>query len=265
MGHPDDYRDEMERLTSQEADNVLSGVPTSAAAARGAVEALERLRGELLVVPEPEVAQRHIAAMRAAARSDSLHEGGIPMRRRNRKRLASLALAATLVLGAGIAAALTLPDQASDEAKERVADVQPPSQGPSNDGSSNADEASAHGKAVSAVARDDSTKGCEHGRAVSEAASSKAADNRQNDGDHLGACGPNEKNKGNHSDGNNGNHGLGNNGNHGEKNDAGQGQSSGAGSETSNAGGKGNNLLPHGKDTAPGQVKDQTSEPPTGA
>jgi hypothetical protein len=268
MDGPGDYRIEMERLSSHEADRILSGDRPTTGAGRTASALVDALRAELLVVQDPDVARRHLGAMRAAAVPTTRNQGVIPMRVRARKRLASLALAASLILGAGIAGALTLPEQASDVAGERVFDVEPngPKPGNGDDEGSSSDVSSAHGKAVSAVAHDDSTKGCEHGRAVSAVASSKAADNRGNDGDHRGACGPSEKSNGNHAAGNNGNHGLandGSNGNHGTGNNGKgrdpQGQAGSAGGGSS-AAGNGKSAAPHGQETAPGQSKHEISE-----
>lgn len=272
MRHPDDYRDEMERLSSQEAEEILSGGPPSSAAARGADTAVKRLRSELLAPLPQGIEERHLAAMRAAAANAG--SIGDPMRKRTTRGVAALGLAATLVLGAGLAAALTLPEQASDVAKERVAELDPPV-GPGDGGQEepSAEASSDHGKAVSAVAKDDSTKGCDHGRAVSEVASSKAEDNRKNEGDHPGGCGPSQGNgaaasaakgsNGNHGQGNNGNHGAGDRGNRGVGNDGStktkdRGQYSDAGS--ADAGSNAKNELPHGLDTAPGQTKDDAAD-----
>ncbi len=92
------------------------------------------------------------------------------------RRVAVLGLAATLVMGAGIAAAITLPDQASNRAEEVVPEDLPPDiPGPAEP----ANEASEHGAAVSAAAHDDALEGCEKGQAVSDAASVKAAEHRR--------------------------------------------------------------------------------------
>ena len=267
MGHPDDYKDEMERLSSQEAEEVLSGKRPTTGAARGAAAVVDRLRTELLSQPSAGAQERHLLEMRAAAGSDESRRD--PMRTtKTRKGVASLGLAAALVLGASLAGALTLPEQASDVAKQRIEELQPPV-GPGNGGqdAAEAEDASDHGKAVSAAAHDDATEGCEHGRAVSGIASSKADDNRNNSGDHPGECGPNggngaaasaaKANNGNHGQGNNGNHGDGNNGN-GPASAGNRGQSSDAG--TADASDNGKNELPHGIDTAPGQAKDHTAE-----
>ena len=266
MQPPDDYRNEMDRLSSHEADRVLSGDPPASGPGRTAAALVETLRADLLIVQDPDVARRHLATMRAAAAASARDRVGIPMRPRARKRLASLALAAALILGAGIAGALTLPDRAPEVAKDRVFDVEPngPKPGKVDEGSSS-DDASSHGKVVSTIARDDSTRGCEHGRAVSEAASAKSADNRANEGGHRAACEPNQENKGNHGAGDKGKHGAGNKGNHGaENNGKGEprkGKPAVASSKgESKAGVNAKSAAPHGKETAPGQSKHEISE-----
>jgi len=169
MPRPDDYSDEMDRLSSDQ-DRVM-----------------ERIRGELLRPPAPEVAARHLAAMAAAvervAASAELGERRNAMRGFTRRRGVVLAAAAALALGAGLAAAVTLPDQASDRAEE-VQAAKPPKA----NGDRPSVQSSEHGQAVSALARDDSLRGCEHGRAVSDLASSKAGDNRNNDGPDHDPC-----------------------------------------------------------------------------
>lgn len=274
MRLPDDYRDEMDRLSSQDADEVLAGHRRGSGAARVAGAAADRLRQELLVTPSPEVAERHLAAMRAAL-SDPEIQGGSSMRVRARKRFATLGLAASLMLGAGIAAALTLPDTAAERAKENTADVEAP-QGPGNQGddaNTQSEIASEHGKAVSEAAKDDSTEGCEHGRAVSDLASSKADDNRKNHGDKPGDCGPSRGNgaAASAAKGDNGNHGQGNNGKAGQRGNAGGsngGGSSGNGGQGSDGKGpsaeqRGKSDLPHGREGAPGQTQDDSSETET--
>jgi hypothetical protein len=288
MRYPVDYMDEMERLSSQEADEILSGADPTTPLGANAAGTVQRLRNELLSQPPAATRQLHLAAMLAAARSG---EPGVSLvRSRPRKRAATLALAAALVLGAGIAGALTLPDQASEVARERVADLQPPGRGQADEGQEQLpDDSSAHGKTVSGVAHDDAVEGCEHGRAVSGAASSEASGHRSNQGDHPGACGPSEKSNGNHGEGSNGNHGLGNNGNHGEGDNGNHGlenngnhsegdngnhtgQSADTGEEVpGGGGGHGNSGQGNGPTTAPGQNKessdsDELPDPlPTGA
>jgi hypothetical protein len=172
----DDYRDEMDALSSEQVEAVISGrVPREPAAARAAT-LVEDLRDALREEPSPEVARAHLAAMAAAA-----EESGFTRSRRltmpavTRRRIGGLTLAATLVMGGGLAAAVTqpeLPDQASEEAWANVG------QGPEV-----ASEASAHGKAVAAVAQDPTLEGCQKGQAVAEVASSKADDHRQDEAD----------------------------------------------------------------------------------
>jgi hypothetical protein len=252
MSHLDDYRDEMERLSSQEAEEVLSGGRPTTGAARGAAAVVERLRTELLSPPPPSVEERHLFEMRAAAGPDEPRRD--PMRTNtHRKRFASLGLAAALVLGAGLAGAITLPEQASEVAKQRIEELQPPV-GPGEGGQDDVttQDASDHGKAVSALAQDDSLEGCEKGRAVSDLASSKADDNRKNEGDRPGPCGPNGGGGGASASANrgaNGNHGEGN---RGKGNDA-KDLTSKGGNRGATAGDNRKNDLPHGTETAPGK------------
>jgi hypothetical protein len=170
MRRPDDYSGEMNRSSSDE------------------IHVAERLRGALVKAPAPEVEAAHLVSMAAAvevvAAAAELKERGNDMRSFTKKRALVLAAAATLALGAGLAAAVTLPDQASDRAEEVQAAK--PAKTNGQDGPSVA--SSAHGQAVSDLARDDSTRGCEQGRAVSDLASSKAADNRNNDGPDHDPC-----------------------------------------------------------------------------
>jgi hypothetical protein len=167
-----DYSGEMDRVSSDEA------------------QVIERIRGSLLRAPTPEVAAAHMVAMATAAARNAapaeLEERGNDMRSFTKKRTVVLAAAAVLALGAGLAAAVTLPDQASDRAEQAQAEKAAGTNGqPSID-------SSAHGDAVSAVAHDDSVQGCEHGRAVSDVASSKAADDRNSDGPRHDPCEKND-------------------------------------------------------------------------
>ena len=130
----------------------------------------------------------------------------------------NLLVAATLVVGAGTAGAVTLPPEVPDAADEQVADLilvelppieesvpgeappeeelreEPPEEGEGaeEEGAS----ASAHGKAVSEVARDDSLQGCERGQAVAAIASSKSQGHRQDETDRPDPC-----SRGNHGNG----------------------------------------------------------------
>jgi hypothetical protein len=163
------------------------------------------------------------------------------MRNRARKRVAALGLAATLVLGAGIAAALTLPDQAADQAKENTAGLEVPKgegQGSQENGGTQSLTASEHGKAVSAAAQDDSLQGCEKGKAVSAIASSKAEDTRKNEPNGKDPCAANEgAGAGIQGASNAGGQGKSNAGGQGKSNAGGQGKSN-AGGQSSSAGGQ---------------------------
>jgi hypothetical protein len=253
MSHLDDYRDEMERLSSQEAEEVLSGGRPTTGAARGAAAVVERLRTELLSPPSPSVEERHLFEMRAAAGPDEPRRDPMRTNTHRKKRFASLGLAAALVLGAGLAGAITLPEQASEVAEQRIEELQPPV-GPGEGGQDDVttQDASDHGKAVSALAHDDSPEGCEKGRAVSDLASSKADDNRKNEGDRPGPCGPNGGGGGASASANrgaNGNHGEGNRGKGNDANDL----TSKGGNGGATAGDNRKNDLPHGTETAPGK------------
>ncbi|HEV3475535.1 MAG TPA: hypothetical protein VG602_09230 [Actinomycetota bacterium] len=157
-------------------------------------QVMDRLRGALLTAPAPEVAAAHLASMAAAAESVAgaagVEERGNAMRAFTGRRGVALAAAAALALGAGLAAAVTLPDEASERAEEVQAEKAAGTNG-QDDGPSV--QSSTHGDAVSAVAQDDSNRGCEHGRAVSDVASSKSADNRSSDGPKGDPCEKNEK------------------------------------------------------------------------
>ena len=137
-------------------------------------------------------------------------------------RLAWLVAGATLVLGAGIAAAVTLPDQASETATEAVSNAGP---------SGNSD----FGQAVSDTARDPSLQGCEKGRAVAAQATTKAAGHRQGQGPQDNPCGAGDETSG----------GSGHNGADGAPTGVGSGSGGpgggggGGGSQTGSGGGSG--------------------------
>jgi hypothetical protein len=261
MGSPDDYRDEMGRLSSRDAEEVLSGRQPEGVVAEAAMASATRLRKELLIAPSPEVAQRHLAAMRSAATSWSRTDTVVAMRKPIRRQLASLGLAAALMLGAGIAGALTLPETASEHLKQKLEDLQPPKPDtatgvPSVTNSAQPEAPNGHGKTVSDVAHDDATKGCEHGRAVSDLASSKADGHRQNQGENPDSCGPNEGQGGGASSGAHdakGTHGKSDDAHgksdaaHDAKGTHGQGDGPQSQSDTSH----GQNDSPHGKGASP--------------
>jgi len=254
MGQPDDYRDEMERLSSQEAEEVLSGGRPTTGAARGAAAVVERLRTELLSPPSPSVEERHLFEMRAAAGPDEPRRD--PMRTKPRKRFASLGLAAALVLGAGLAGAITLPEQASEVAEQRIEELQPPV-GPGEGGQDDVttQDASDHGKAVSAAAHGDSLQGCEKGKAVSVIASSKAEDNRKNEPNGKDPCAANEEAGA-------GIQGASNAGGQGKSNAGGQGKSNAGGQGKSNAGGQGKSNA--GQSSGARSQASSTGGPPEG-
>lgn len=175
MGLGDDYVDEMDALSPEQIDAVLSGRHPDPAAARAATLVAD-LRNTLVEEPSPQVAGRHVEAM-IAARVDPgrSRRSEIPVltSRRRKRGIGGLALAAVLVMGSGLAAAVTppgqpavtLPDQALDEAREDVGqDAQV------------ADEASAHGQAVTELAQDPTREGCDKGLAVAAVASSRAGE-----------------------------------------------------------------------------------------
>ncbi len=106
------------------------------------------------------------------------------MRLVTRRRLAGVALAATLVLGAGIATAITLPERVAERAKEVV----PTNVPPETPGAQKPPDQASHGEAVRTIARDSSLKGCEKGQAVAAVASAKAADVRNNPAKEIDPC-----------------------------------------------------------------------------
>jgi hypothetical protein len=181
MRHPGDYRDEMDRLDPRTVDAALEGRETGEPALDRAAKLVADVRHVLLAPPGPETLARHVAAMTAAARSAD--RGYRPVRRAGRPRrrgLRGVALAAALVVGAGVAGAVTLPDQASDPAEEAVAGEH----GGAETGLEPAGEPaeqSAHGQEVADVAHDDSLQACEKGQAVSDVADSKADGHRNDD------------------------------------------------------------------------------------
>jgi hypothetical protein len=187
MGPVDDYGDEMDALSTDQVEAVLSGrVPGMPVAARAAA-LVEDLRVALREEPSPEVTRAHLAAMVAAA-----EESGFTRSRRSRlpavarRRMGGLAVAATLAIGGGLSAAAIqqeLPEEAGGRAWESV--------GPGAEVAEvakMAQEVSAHGKAVAAVAQDPSLEGCQKGQAVAAVASSKAAEHRRDDTDRPDPC-----------------------------------------------------------------------------
>jgi len=167
MGVFDDYQDDMDRLSPRDIEAILSGRDVEDPGAEAFAALVKDMRRDLLEDPAPVVAARHLAAIKEAAREaegqsavSTQTRRRLWMRIRGQRRAAALAAGATLALGAGIAAAVTLPDQASDTAKEAVSNA-------NGDASTNAE----HGKAVSDTARNTSLQGCEKGQAVADQAS----------------------------------------------------------------------------------------------
>jgi hypothetical protein len=177
----DDYQDEMDMLSPDEIDGLLSGrAPANPAGARLAGLVVD-LRRNLREEPAPDVAGAHVAAMVAAAGDQLPETRRSRMRVLTKRRIGGVALAATLILGGGLAAAVTLPEQAAEEAWEAV-----------GQGQELAAEASAHGKAVSEVAQDPTLDGCEKGQAVAAVASSR--EERQEDAERPNPCAQAEDN-----------------------------------------------------------------------
>jgi len=168
-----DYQDEMDRVDPRLIEAALRGRETGEPALDRAALLVADLRLVLLEGSLPEAAG-HLEAMAVAARDEARGSTSVLSKRRavRHRRLASMPLAAALVLGAGLAwGAGTLPEPASDRAEEAVAAAQERRNG-ETDGTQAPEEAG-HGEDVSAIARDDSLQGCEKGMAVSELAGSK--------------------------------------------------------------------------------------------
>jgi hypothetical protein len=190
MDPSDDYGDEMfRRLTAERADAIVEGRGRSDdPQAMDLSAVLEDLRLELLEEPSPTVADRHLAAMAAASRASAVEgltsepagRNAMSMKPavfrkpklvRGRLRVAVVGLAACFVLFGGLAVAGALPEAAQDavaDAAELVGFDLP------GGSSERGEEASEHGRAVSEVATSEELSGCEKGMAVAEVASSKA-------------------------------------------------------------------------------------------
>jgi hypothetical protein len=186
MGPQDDYQGEMDRVDPRLIEATLQGRETGEPALDRAALLVADLRRVLIEETPPEAAG-HLEAMAVAARDEVRGSAPVLSNRRaaRRRRLASMPLAAALVLGTGLAwGAGTLPEPASDRAEEAVAAAQERS-----DAGTEAEEVTEvtegpeganHGEEVSAVATDDSLQGCRKGMAVSEVAGSKG--NKQGPG-----------------------------------------------------------------------------------
>lgn len=187
MGLFDDYQDEVERLSPEEIEAVLSGEDDSS---RPLATLIQDVRVVLLENPAPEIAARHLAAMAQAAAQSKPRLDAVPAssnrsrRTFPRRRASALVLAAALLLVAGIAAAVTLPKQAAQPDQDTVPSMAPSLAPVPEDPSS----ASNHGQAVSDVATDPTLKGCEKGQAVADVASAKAAEKRKNASQENDPC-----------------------------------------------------------------------------
>ncbi|MGH2654383.1 MAG: hypothetical protein ACRDHV_08555 [Actinomycetota bacterium] len=176
----------MDRVDPRLIEAALQGRETGEPALDRAALLVADLRRVLIEETPPEAAG-HLEAMAVAARDEVRGSAPVLSNRRaaRRRRLASMPLAAALVLGTGLAwGAGTLPEPASDRAEEAVAAAQERS-----DAGTEAEEVTEvtegpkganHGEEVSAVATDDSLQGCRKGMAVSEVAGSKG--NKQGPG-----------------------------------------------------------------------------------
>jgi hypothetical protein len=157
-----DYGDEMDREDPRLIESALSGRQTGEPALDRAARVVADLRRVLLEEPSPEAASRHLGAMLSTARSR-----GSSVLSRRRRRIASLPLAAVLVLGAGLSwGAVGISERPPGEV-DGTQGAKPVADTLGQDG--------AHGEDVSAVAQDDSLQGCEKGQAVSEVASANGS------------------------------------------------------------------------------------------
>jgi hypothetical protein len=184
MDRGSDYTEEMDGLTPEEVDDMLAGREVDDPVGSRLSGLVRELREELLSELEADDARRHVAAMveTLGGKPAMNSPRRLSMAALTRNRMTLLGVAATLALGMGVAAAVTLPEQASDRAEEVVGSLphpQPTGTGPPS--GIPPEDANDHGEAVSETAQDDSLEGCEKGRAVSGVASSKAADHRQDD------------------------------------------------------------------------------------
>jgi hypothetical protein len=173
MDRFDDYHDEVsERLTAERAEAILSGRGNKDDDPLGAGLGLafDELRREVLGEPASGVAARHLAAMIAASEKSS--DRRMRMARKWKPlrpaRLATVGLAAAVVLFVGLAAAGALPGPAQDAVADAASLVGIDLPG------GTANESAEHGQEVSETARSTELEGCEKGMAVAEVATSKA-------------------------------------------------------------------------------------------
>jgi hypothetical protein len=225
MDPSDDYLDEMGRLRPDEIEAIISRREAGDSSAEPLAALVREVRRDLLENPTAPVAARHLAAMNEAQRKDkgsrairTSNDGRDSMRPISQRRLAAVATAVLLLLGAGVAAAVTLPDNASETAKNAV----------SND---NAE----HGQAVSDTARNTSLQGCEKSQAIAAQASGKTIPANDPCSPGVGGGNPNGDNGGNGANDTNGTP----QGSGGGSGGPGGGGGGGGGSQTGSGGGSG--------------------------
>jgi hypothetical protein len=227
MDPSDDYRDEMGPLRPHEIEAIISRREASDSSAEPLAALVREVRRDLLEDPTAAVAARHLAAMNDAQRKDkgsrtvrtsNDRRGSVPAI--SQRRLAAVATAALLLLGAGVAVAVTLPDNAGETAKNAV----------SNDNTG-------HGQAVSDTARNTSLKGCEKGQAIAAQASGKTIPANEPCSRGGGGGNPNGDSGGNPNGDNGGNGANDTNGT--PQGSGGPGGGGGGGSQTGSGGGSG--------------------------
>lgn len=183
----DDYQDEVERLTNDQIEAILSGGDHFS---RPLATLVRDVRLDLLEDPSAEIAARHLGAMARAARPPELGPAAAPAARLGRRpvlprrRLTAMGLAAALLLVGGLAAAVTLPKKVVQPTEDTVPNTAP-SVAPTATGLL---EEAAHGRAVADVAKDPSLTGCEKGQAVADVASAKATENREGPAEKNDPC-----------------------------------------------------------------------------
>jgi hypothetical protein len=200
MAPHDDYRHEMDRLSSEQVEAILRGRDQGDPVTGRALAVVGEIRQALLEDLPAGVAQRHLAAI-AAARSGGRAATGQRSRVSSfgRRRLV-VALAAALAVGAGAATALTLRDRPDQPRQPAPTDTpssvdetgSPLGGGVPEEGVRSAPNAqgrprSNHGQEVSDLARGTDLQGCEKGQAVSDRASEKAGKSLHR-ADNAGPC-----------------------------------------------------------------------------
>jgi uncharacterized membrane protein YgcG len=188
MAVMDDYQDEMSSLSSADIEAVLSGSEPESPAAVASSRAVADIRRALVRPIAPDVASAHLAAMAQAMAPAgkltlvfSAAQRRNSMRTKTRRRAGIIALAAALVTGGGLAAAVTLPGQANDHATQHVTT-------PDHPAGLGLPSDSEHGQTVSDFARNTSLIGCEKGQAIADLASALSLAHRQDAADRPDPC-----------------------------------------------------------------------------